>query len=244
MKFQIPNWLIEALSQINNQKLLVFLSIIITIIILSYAINTILLSSVGGVYRIFIAPGVILHELAHAFACLVTGAKVTSINVFKKDGGEVRHTKPIIPIIGQIFISLAPFIFGFLAIYLIARAVGFRPIPADLIATPQNAFSFITESLGSINFKSIMSWLSFYLIISIAVTMTPSSQDLRNTALSLVALCVIFYLLIKYLGVNINFNLLLGPELMAVLATTALILIGGLILSIIMAVVLNLIKFK
>ena len=131
MKFQIPNWLIDMFSEINNQKLLVFLSIIIIIIILSYAINSILLSSVGGIYRIFIAPGVILHELSHAFACLVTGAKVTSINVFKKDGGEVRHTKPIIPIIGQIFISLAPFIIGFLAIYLIARAVGFKPIPSD-----------------------------------------------------------------------------------------------------------------
>jgi hypothetical protein len=244
MKFQIPNWLIDVFSEINNQKLLVFLSIIIIIIILSYAINTILLSSVGGIYRIFIAPGVILHELSHAFACLVTGAKVTSINVFKKDGGEVRHTRPLIPIIGQIFISLAPFIIGFLAIYLIARAVGFKPLPADLINAPQNAFSFMAESLGSINFKSIMSWLSFYLIISIAVTMTPSGQDLRNTTLSLLALCAIIYMLIKYLGVNINFELLLRPELIAVLATTALILIGGLFLSIIMAVVSNLIKFK
>lgn len=244
MKFQIPNWLIDIFGQVNNQKLLFFLSIVVIIIILSYAINTILLSSVGGVYRIFIAPGVILHELAHAFACLVTGAKVTSINVFKKGGGEVRHTKPIIPIIGQIFISLAPFIIGFLAIYLIARAVGFRPLPADLIDAPHNALSFMVGSFSSINFKSIMSWLSFYLIISIAVTMTPSSQDLRNTTLSLIALCLMVYLLIKYLGVNINLNLLLGPELIAVLATTALILMAGLILSIIMAVAVNMIKIK
>ncbi len=244
MKFVIPEWLNISLEGIQNQRILLFIALIITIIMLSYIINMILLNSVGGIYRVFIAPGVIVHEMSHAFACLITGAKVTSIQVFKKNGGEVRHNMPKIPIIGQILISLAPFIVGFLAIYFLAKTVGFKPLPVDSISDPNNIIAIIKDMIISIDYRSLISWLAFYLIITIAVTMIPSTQDFRNILLSIIALIIIIYILIKYLGVKIDLNIFLRPELMAILTTTIFVLITMLFLSIIMAVVSNLIKFK
>ena len=43
----------------------------------------------GKKYRIFLAPGVIVHELSHAVACRLTGAKIKEINFFLWDGGLV-----------------------------------------------------------------------------------------------------------------------------------------------------------
>jgi len=86
--------------------------------------------------------------------------------------------------------------------------------------------------------------LAFYLIITIAVTMTPSSRDLRNIVFSLAALVAIIYFLVKYLGVRIDFNILVRPELLAILSTTAVVLIIMLFLSIILAVTANIIKMK
>jgi hypothetical protein len=45
-------------------------------------------------FRIFIAPGIIVHEYSHALACLLTGTKIVEIKLFKTEGGHVRHEKP------------------------------------------------------------------------------------------------------------------------------------------------------
>jgi hypothetical protein len=56
-----------------------------------------------------IAPGVAVHELSHALACLLTGAKIHSMVLFRSDGsGEVRHGPPKIKYIGDMLIALAP----------------------------------------------------------------------------------------------------------------------------------------
>ena len=59
-----------------------------------------------------IAPGVAVHELSHAAACVMTGAKVHSMVLFRSDGsGEVKHGKPKLKYFGDVMISLAP-LFG------------------------------------------------------------------------------------------------------------------------------------
>lgn len=241
MHLQVPAWLVNL--NFSGNKLSLLLLMIAAIIILSFLINWLLIFSIGGVYRVFVAPGVIVHEMSHALGCVITGAKITSIQVFKKDGGEVRHTAPKIPIIGQIIISLAPFIIGFLAVYFIAKMVGMRTIPLDgqlsFLAHPLNT---MWEMLKSIDFHALRTWLAFYLILTIAVTMTPSAQDLRNVFLSVLTVAAILYLLIRYLGVHIDYGTLLRPELLAILGSTILILIGALILSILIAVIAAMFK--
>lgn len=241
MHLQVPIWLKQI--DLSGNKIVLLLAMIMAIIILSFLINTILVSSIGGIYRIFVAPGVILHELSHAFGCITTGAKISSIQVFKKDGGEVRHAPPKIPIIGQIIISLAPFVVGFLAIYFIAKVVGMKTIALDsqlsFLSHPLNA---LWEMFRSIDFHAIRTWLAFYLILTIAVTMTPSTQDLRNVFLSIITLVVVLYLIVRYLGVHIDYSYILRPELLAILGSSIIILIAALFLSIVLAVVVGIFR--
>lgn len=78
--------------------------------------------ALGRGFRIFVAPGVIVHEYSHVLACLLMGARIEKIALFEKTGGYVRHSIPKIPkwppvvgpSIGMVVISFAP-IFGCLA---------------------------------------------------------------------------------------------------------------------------------
>ena len=60
---------------------------------------------------ILIAPGVVVHELAHAFFCLLFGVKVYKISLLRYDrvAGFVLHDEPrrFFP---ALFISLGPLI--------------------------------------------------------------------------------------------------------------------------------------
>ncbi len=243
MHFTLPNWLVAVLSEIKDYRMILLIALILTIIITSYVINAILLLSVGGVYRVFVAPGVIVHEMSHALGCVLTGAKIKSIEVFKKEGGEVKHTQPKIPIIGQIIISLAPFVVGFLAIYFLAKVIGVKPIEADFMRNlSSDTVLSLWKAVKGIEYQELKSWLALYLIISIAVTMTPSTRDLRNVFLSLVSLAAIIYFLVRYLSVDVHIDNILRPEFLAILATTTLVLCLALLLSIIVAAIINIFK--
>lgn len=245
MHLTLPEWLknIGHLSFTLNNQVTIFLILIIIIVILSYIINMILLASIGGIYRLFIAPGVIVHEMSHALGCMITGAKINSINVFKKDGGEVRHAPSKIPVIGPIIISLAPFVIGSLVIYFLAKFVGIHTLQYNnqeiLLKDP---LGNIWQMLKSIDFHQIRSWLSLYLIVTIAVTMTPSTQDFRNIVFSLIVLILILFVLIKYLGLHLSFEAMVRPEIIAILGSCVVILIAALLFSIVIAVVSGIIK--
>ena len=58
-------------------------------------------------FRLFVAPGIIVHEYSHALACLLTGTKIHEIKLFKRDGGHVKHEKPAATFMGVPF--LAPY---------------------------------------------------------------------------------------------------------------------------------------
>ena len=74
----------------------------------------------GKKYRIFLAPGVIIHEFSHVLVCLITGAKIRKISFFNPKGGFVIHEKPKIPVLGEIMISLAPIAGGITSIFLLS----------------------------------------------------------------------------------------------------------------------------
>ncbi len=240
LKF-IKNLIDKLLSTDSGEINLILL--VISILIISYIINILMMYSVGGVYRIFVAPGVILHELSHALACLITGAKISSIDVFKKDGGEIKHTAPKVPIVGQIVISVAPLVIGALAIYFISKVVGVNTNQSEINIM---SFSDLVENIKNIikfiDFRSLRSWLAFYLIISIAITMTPSTRDLRNMILSVVTVAIFIYLAIKYLNLSFSMSMLLKPEFLAVLYSCVVVLIVALFLSIIITLLAMLAK--
>ena len=208
--------------------------IVILILVLSFVINMLLLYSVGPFYRIFVIPGVIVHELSHAFACFVTGAKVTGISMFKKDGGEVRHGHSSVPILGPILISTAPFIVGAILIFLLSKIIGFKPVNLiDFDFTPDNIAFLIKTSFSSLNLAVIKTWIGLYLILSIAMTMIPSLQDMKNMFLSLIFIFILIFVIYRYTNFRPDLSFLLRPELFVVLTSVLFLLIIALILSMI-----------
>jgi len=215
------------------------LILFLAIIILSYIIDFYLSHSFfGAKYRYFLAPGVIVHELSHAFACLFTGAKVTQLSMFDKDGGHVNHTKSKIPILGSVIISTAPLIVGIVIIYLMSRKLGLSDFDFwKFSSDPKSIISANIILIKNISHFSIKNWLLFYLTVSVAVTMIPSRKDFANASIPLLILTLAFMLISKYL------HILLPVEPLNILFfTTINLLIIGLVLSIIIFALSNIFK--
>lgn len=220
--------------------MLQFVIIIISILVLSFGINMMLSYSTGGFYRIFVAPGIILHELSHAFFCLLTGAKVISIDMFKKEGGEVKHGHSKVPILGPILISLAPFVVGALAIFFLSKYVGFKTIGISEISFNfQSVSQWFIESMKSINFGNIRTVVAFYLVLSIAVTMIPSVTDMKNIFFSIIAVFIVVFIIIRYTSFRPNLSFLITPELVSILITVLALLILAFFLSIVIFAIKN-----
>jgi hypothetical protein len=110
MLIQIHTFLSSFKPSSFNIKNYEYLSIILALLLLSFLIEFFLVRSfMGRYYRIFVAPGIIVHELSHAFACLITGAEIKRINLFEPSGGSVEHSNSKIPVLGQAIVSFAPF---------------------------------------------------------------------------------------------------------------------------------------
>jgi len=240
-KIKIPHNLNAASLKINihsfnwhsdGGKLL---TLIIAILILSFLIDQVLSRSIFGKrYRIFVAPGVILHELSHAFFCLLLMAPIKKISLFDKDGGSVEHEKSKVPIIGSVLISFAPFIVGGIAIYFMAGWLGLKNVQVDhLTLTLAGMMTFAKSVFGAVNWLDYRNWIILYLVLSVAVTMTPSWQDLRNTFFSALFLGIIIFLLVRLLPYKINFAIIPLEQLLVLLTTVVLLLILSFILSMI-----------
>ena len=171
---------------------------------------------VGKKYRIFIAPGIIIHELSHALMAVLVGAKIKEINFFTSRGGYVIYSSPKIPILGEIFINFAPVLGGIGALLLFSWLLG---LPLPLTPSMEEFLLFIKESWLNWQF-----WLFVYLVISVSICLTPSFKDLKN------ALGAIFFLFL--LGVILNyFNFL--PQFLGIIFSKYLgnILILGVMLE-------------
>jgi hypothetical protein len=218
--------------------------LILAISLLVFVINFLLVRSVFGQnYRLFAAPGVIIHELSHAFLCILTGAKITKIALFDKEGGSVAHTESKIPILGPTLISLAPFILGIIAIYFLADRLGIRSIQVDIAH-----FNFI-ELLGniklsllSIKYTDYKNLIILYLILSIAVTLTPSKEDFKNMFIPALILLIIWCALFFFHLIPNFLQHIPSERLIAALTTTVFLLILAVVLSMIVFVFSKLIK--
>ena len=221
-------------SLISNGNTLALAAVIVIIIfLLLFLIDyTLSHSLIGRFYRIFVVPGIILHELSHAFLCLLTGAKIKSISLFDKDGGRVVHSDSKIPVLGQFLISLSPFAIGIVAIYYLAHYIGFA-FPKNGIDNISTAslFSIIKGQLASFDLHSRLDWLALYLIFSVSATMRPSRQDFKNIALTLVVLGIIFILSLRFTGLLEKMSNLQAENIVIFLLTVGLLLILALILS-------------
>lgn len=218
--------------------------VLVAILLLSFLIDRLLVNSfLGKSYRFFVAPGIILHELSHALLCLLTGAKIKSISFFDKEGGSVKHESPKLPFFGQIFISLAPFVSGVIAIYFLSRWLGIRESGIDLTNPNYTGLlAHIKDLISRINFSSYTNWLILYLALSVIVTMTPSKQDFRNIAIPLI-LIILAVAASFYFKLHFNWlNYLPMDRILIILSPIVLLLILALLFSIIIYVLTKVIE--
>lgn len=215
------------------------LALFLIIIALSFIIDFYLSHSIlGEKHRFFLAPGIIIHELAHAFACFFTGAKVSQLSVFDKEGGHVSHTKSRLPIIGSVIISIAPLLVGVVIIYIMSRKLGLADFNFFKLGhTPKSIAAANISLIKNIFHYSWKNWLLFYLTISVAVTMIPSRKDFANAFMPLIVLGLAFLITSKYTHIYLP----VGPLNILLFATINLLIIG-LVLSIIIFALTNIFK--
>ena len=222
-------------------KLFIFFSVTV---ILSFLVNFFLVNSIlGSSYRAFVAPGIVVHEFSHALICFLTGAKVTKISLFDKEGGSVRHQPSRLPIIGPLLISFAPFIFGTALIILFAHWLGLKS--ADISSLQPNIDSALTFSkslLHQLNFHDWSNWLILYLTLSVTVTMTPSRQDILNVAFLLILIFIVAYYLFQFSKFHLNLSFLPFNQIFTLLTAVIILLILSLVLSIVIFAVSKVIK--
>lgn len=152
-----------------------------------------------GLLRFWLYPGVAVHELSHATACLPALAKVKSIVLLRADGsGEVVHDEPRVPVLGMILISLAPLAGGPLVLVLLNSLLD-NPLAFRGQVTGNGARSFVFighlleftwyDVVAAIEYGRWLSWEIYVVLIatvSISLTMVPSDQDLKNASKSIV----------------------------------------------------------
>ena len=172
----------------------------------------------GKKYRIFLAPGVIIHELSHALACRITGVKIKEINFFLWDGGYVKYNKSKIPILGEFLISFAPILGGIVALFIFSLIFGLR-IPLEIVNFQQPFFYGVGIAIQEIPYFIKQNWLKWqfwvfiYLVISIIICLVPSKTDIKNASggvLIIFILGLVFYGLgffPQFLGIIFNSHL-------------------------------------
>jgi hypothetical protein len=114
---------------------------------------------------VLLFPGVVFHELAHAAACVLVGAKVKSIRLGLEDASVTHErARPW----NNFFISAAPFLFGsaasFACLFIAVRGLNNLPLPQDYVVI------------------ALFAWLG----TAIAYHCMPSEQDARNSTSTLI----------------------------------------------------------
>jgi len=178
--------------------------------VLSYVIERLWTDYTSGRYfRYALAPGIVVHELSHLAACLLTGAKVGRVVLFGPSGGSVEHAKPKMPLLGQPIISLAPVAGCTLALWgvwwLFSGRLGLQlsqlpevelsaPGAVELWRVMRTLFVDAFRQVFSRRFLSLEGLAFLYLVLTFSICMGPSRADLRHALLGLAAIGAIVFL--------------------------------------------------
>ncbi len=142
-----------------------------------------------ALYRTMLIPGVVLHELAHALGCLITFARIEKMNLFDADGGSVKHGPPRIPVFGPVIISFAPLIFGIIAVLLLNKFFGQCKVFVWLQMLLDIFYALFARSSSSHSVGVFLKiTLYIYMLINIAITLSPSRQDVKNCVIAFVVI--------------------------------------------------------
>jgi hypothetical protein len=215
------------------------LAYLIAIVISAVLINYLWQHLSASFFRLFVAPGVIIHEISHTIGAIITGAKVKKISLFQKKGGYILHTPSPIPILGQMVISLAPLLGGIASLFLLTywiepqllKSISAHQLDLKTILSPWK----ILFQFPWFDFKS---WLYLYLVLSVSTCLNPSLVDLKYIILSLAALIIILFFTPLYHLLN---SLTIINDLTNIFGLGLILMIFLLIFSIILYVLKKLV---
>lgn len=169
-------------------------------ITLADSLEEVIMSHVGYQTRwftFFIAPGTVVHELSHMFAAIFTGARVTKVNLFRpnpKTGvlGFVNFVQPLdsVAVLRDFLIGFAPFFgcgFVFLVFNLFFGGQLWHVAGQAQIFDLYDFRSFtydvnmaMVSSAAKLNYRSLFTYLVFYLQFCFLVGAAPSSVDFKG----------------------------------------------------------------
>lgn len=151
-------------------------------------------------YVLVSAPGVVVHECAHIIGCLVTGAKIKKVVLVSKEGGMVSYTQPAIPVLGNVIISTAPLFFLPLVLAVLTWIFGtyagcwfLSTIPS--LDSPLSVYQLVLNTGMTLYWNLVVAFngwfvLYLYLVMSLALSFSPSTQDLKNAVIGILILIV------------------------------------------------------
>ena len=160
--------------------------------------------------RFFFFPGAVIHELSHAFICLITGTTIKELNIFRLENGSIQYDRPKIPFLFDFFIATAP-IFGCAFILILISIILGNPIRIDeslpnevtfsikiVFDYAKNFLDMIWLTLNSFwesGFRSISSILFTIASIIFTVSMAPHKSDIKYIVLGFIILGTILFVL-------------------------------------------------
>lgn len=124
------------------------------IIAMSFLVNRLWRSIVGPrTFRIALLPGAVIHDLSYTAGVLLTGSTITHFRLMDEKEESLEHTSPPIPVLGQVFIALAPIMGCGVILFAIAHVLGFivpegdATFAANLSATPEGISIFLKSTI-------------------------------------------------------------------------------------------------
>lgn len=186
--------------------LLTFGALTLTCVVFSYLVMHSLArihSRSYFVFRLWLLPGVVVHEIAHMIGCVLTGTPVEAFSFWSQSGGHVVHHKPKYAFL-QPIISLAPIPVGIFLLLFLVRQLSWQ--------------------------NTVVSLISLTLMVSIAGTLAPSTADFIPSleglfVISLSAALVFFYLPSVLSGLQPELHLLNHELQMVVIILAAIWLV-------------------
>ncbi len=159
----------------------------------------VLRSSAGSTVLVS-APGVVVHECAHIIGCLVTGAKIKKVVLVSKEGGMVivctarhsrsrerdhQHCPAFFPPARACALT---WLFGTYAGCWFSSAIPSLDSAASLYQ--------LVMSIGMTLYQNLVvafnGWflLYLYLVMSLVLSFSPSTQDLKNAVIGILILII------------------------------------------------------
>ncbi len=170
------------------------------------------------IVKSFLFPGTVIHELSHAFLCLITGTTIKDLNIFRiKNSGGLQNDRPKVPYLFDFFIAISP-IFGCAFVLILTSIILGNPIkvseslPNEMSFSMKLVFDYARNFLDmirltlnafwEIGFHSISSILFIIASIIFTVSMAPHKRDIKYIVLGFIILGTILFFL-ELFGVSL-----------------------------------------